>query len=123
MSKKCITLMSTLHCVSLLCGYVICYETKVLSSCSTLKTHQNNRQLIKEIRWNNVHIVNEMRLNNVLRFSLNDIRFKPNLTFVPNHEPILENDIKKLEDFLQTKPNVLVLTGAGISTESGIPGT
>lgn len=63
-----------------------------------------------------------MRLSNVLRFRLNDIRFKPpKPTFVPNHEPITETDIKKLESFLEAKPNVLVLTGAGISTESGIP--
>lgn len=64
-----------------------------------------------------------MRLNSALRFRFNDIRFKPKkLTFVPKHEPVKEHDIKKLEDFLLAKPNVLVLTGAGISTESGIPG-
>lgn len=63
-----------------------------------------------------------MRLDNVLRFRFNDIRFRPKMTFVPQHEPVDENDIRKLEDFLQAKPNVLVLTGAGISTESGIPG-
>ncbi len=63
-----------------------------------------------------------MRLNSALRFRFNDIRFGPKTTFVPNHEPVKETDIKKLELFLQAKPNVLVLTGAGISTESGIPG-
>lgn len=62
-----------------------------------------------------------MRLNSVLRFRLNASRLKQQLTFVPKHEPVKENDIKKLEDFLLAKPNVLVLTGAGISTESGIP--
>jgi len=62
-----------------------------------------------------------MRLKSGLRFKFNDIQFKPKLIFVPKHEPIKENDIKKLEDFLLAKPNVLVLTGAGISTESGIP--
>lgn len=39
--------------------------------------------------------------------------------FVPQHEPIREADIRQLEDFLSDKPNILVLTGAGISTESG----
>ncbi len=29
---------------------------------------------------------------------------------------------KSMELFLQAKPKLLVLTGAGISTESGIPG-
>lgn len=56
-----------------------------------------------------------MRLDNVLRFRFNDIRFKPKMTFVPQHEPVEESDIEKLQDFLQAKPNVLVLTGAGIS--------
>ncbi|KAH8270708.1 hypothetical protein KR044_010034 [Drosophila immigrans] len=41
--------------------------------------------------------------------------------YVPQHKPALQNDIKRLEDFLLSKPNILVLTGAGISTESGIP--
>ncbi|KAM8719882.1 hypothetical protein ACLKA7_006011 [Drosophila subpalustris] len=41
--------------------------------------------------------------------------------YVPQHKPALEDDIKRLEDFLLSKPNILVLTGAGISTESGIP--
>lgn len=43
-----------------------------------------------------------------------------NLQFVPHHLPAMEKDIKKLENFLMDKPNILVLTGAGISTESGI---
>ncbi|KAL5278911.1 SIRT4 family protein [Megaselia abdita] len=41
--------------------------------------------------------------------------------FVPKHNPVYDKDIKLLEDFLISKPNILVLTGAGISTESGIP--
>lgn len=39
--------------------------------------------------------------------------------FVPKHEPVQEQDIRKMENFLKDKTNVLVLTGAGISTESG----
>jgi len=39
--------------------------------------------------------------------------------YVPQHKPALDDDIKRLEDFLLSKPNILVLTGAGISTESG----
>ncbi|KAI9590449.1 hypothetical protein GQX74_008616 [Glossina fuscipes] len=41
--------------------------------------------------------------------------------FVPKHQPVLERDVKRLESFLLSKPNIVVLTGAGISTESGIP--
>lgn len=39
--------------------------------------------------------------------------------FVPKHQPVGPEDVQKLEDFLRDKQNVLVLTGAGISTESG----
>lgn len=39
--------------------------------------------------------------------------------FVPKHEPANPEDVQKLEKFLANKQNVLVLTGAGISTESG----
>lgn len=42
-----------------------------------------------------------------------------NTQFVPKHEPVQAEDIQKLEDFLRDKPQILVLTGAGISTESG----
>ncbi|XP_053695411.1 NAD-dependent protein deacylase Sirt4 [Sabethes cyaneus] len=48
-------------------------------------------------------------------------RFSSTSMFVPAHEPALESDRKRLEKFLEDKPNTLVLTGAGISTESGIP--
>ncbi|XP_055601948.1 NAD-dependent protein deacylase Sirt4 [Uranotaenia lowii] len=41
--------------------------------------------------------------------------------YVPAHEPAVESDFKRLEKFLEDKPHILVLTGAGISTESGIP--
>ncbi|XP_058817911.1 NAD-dependent protein deacylase Sirt4 [Topomyia yanbarensis] len=41
--------------------------------------------------------------------------------FVPSHEPAVEGDLRRLERFLDDKPKCLVLTGAGISTESGIP--
>ncbi|XP_060662337.1 NAD-dependent protein deacylase Sirt4 [Drosophila nasuta] len=58
-----------------------------------------------------------MRLGGVLRCrSVTKLQ-----QYVPQHKPALENDIKRLEDFLLSKPNILVLTGAGISTESGIP--
>lgn len=46
-------------------------------------------------------------------------RFLASNQFVPTHNPVQKDDIKKLENFLRDKSNVLVLTGAGISTESG----
>lgn len=43
------------------------------------------------------------------------------MKYVPSHEPAIESDLRRLEKFLDDKPHILVLTGAGISTESGIP--
>lgn len=44
------------------------------------------------------------------------------VTYVPNHPPTSKSDIHRLKDFLiSCKGDVIVLTGAGISTESGIP--
>lgn len=37
------------------------------------------------------------------------------------HKPVIETDIVKLKQFIQKYKKILVLTGAGISTESGIP--
>ncbi|XP_060532703.1 NAD-dependent protein deacylase Sirt4 [Cylas formicarius] len=41
--------------------------------------------------------------------------------FVPNHKPVNYADIEKLKSFISSSQKLLVLTGAGISTESGIP--
>uniref|UniRef100_A0A336LMW1 NAD-dependent protein deacylase n=1 Tax=Culicoides sonorensis TaxID=179676 RepID=A0A336LMW1_CULSO len=62
-----------------------------------------------------------MRLLPVLRFHFTHFRPMDTNIFVPKHAPPTENEIKTLENFLMDKPNTLVLTGAGISTESGIP--
>nr|CAD7576020.1 unnamed protein product [Timema californicum] len=43
------------------------------------------------------------------------------LAFVPKHNPADEAEIEKLKHFLKCRENICVLTGAGISTESGIP--
>ncbi|XP_033748111.1 NAD-dependent protein lipoamidase sirtuin-4, mitochondrial-like [Pecten maximus] len=41
--------------------------------------------------------------------------------FVPKSEPVNDLDINDLRDFLLSNNKILVLTGAGLSTESGIP--
>ena len=41
--------------------------------------------------------------------------------YVPPHDKPLTNDIQRLEEFLRKSKRLFVLTGAGISTESGIP--
>lgn len=62
-----------------------------------------------------------MRVTNILRLKLNNIKLSNTTQFVPKHDPVPEKYIKALEDFLISRPKMLVLTGAGISTESGIP--
>ncbi|XP_064485329.1 NAD-dependent protein deacylase Sirt4-like [Ornithodoros turicata] len=54
---------------------------------------------------------------NILRSHLQVRLFQ----YVPKHKPCSKEDIEKLQDFVSRKKNLLVLTGAGISTESNIP--
>ncbi|GAB6020060.1 NAD-dependent protein lipoamidase sirtuin-4, variant 2 [Chamberlinius hualienensis] len=42
-------------------------------------------------------------------------------SFVPKNEPCSEKDVEAFMTFLSHSKRILVLTGAGISTESGIP--
>lgn len=41
--------------------------------------------------------------------------------FVPHHKPVSLNEIEQVTKFMENCSNTFVLTGAGISTESGIP--
>lgn len=41
--------------------------------------------------------------------------------FVPPHRSATLEEIKQLQEFIITKQRIFVITGAGISTESGIP--
>jgi len=43
------------------------------------------------------------------------------LAFIPKHNEARNEDIEKLSDFLSKSKKLFILTGAGISTESGIP--
>ncbi|KAK3908958.1 NAD-dependent protein deacylase Sirt4 [Frankliniella fusca] len=49
------------------------------------------------------------------------IRRHSSTSFVPKHLPVREEDIDKLDRLISVSRNILILTGAGISTESGIP--
>jgi hypothetical protein len=40
--------------------------------------------------------------------------------FVPKHDAAKTEDVEQVSEFLRDKPRILVLTGAGISTESGL---
>lgn len=62
-----------------------------------------------------------MRLTSILRFRKSIYNLKTDNLYVPKHNLVQDCDINYLEDFLLSRPNILVLTGAGISTESGIP--
>lgn len=39
--------------------------------------------------------------------------------FVPKHQAARPEDVESVQRYLFDKPNILVVTGAGISTESG----
>lgn len=41
------------------------------------------------------------------------------IVYVPKHKPPNHEDFEVLKDFLSKHKNILILTGAGISTESG----
>ncbi|XP_046386929.1 NAD-dependent protein deacylase Sirt4 [Ischnura elegans] len=43
------------------------------------------------------------------------------VNFVPKYAPVKENDIRRLHEYINNASKLLVVTGAGISTESGIP--
>lgn len=60
-----------------------------------------------------------MRMSVLLNLKQTQLKLNLNKNYVPKHDPIKLEDLKKLETFLANKPNILVLTGAGISTESG----
>lgn len=44
-----------------------------------------------------------------------------NIVYVPKHKPPDHQDFEKLREFLLKHEKILVVTGAGISTESGNP--
>lgn len=39
--------------------------------------------------------------------------------FVPKHSPVNIVDVESFKDFINNSKNIVVITGAGISTESG----
>ena len=43
------------------------------------------------------------------------------LTFVPKSQEASDEDITKLQEFISNSNRLFIVTGAGISTESGIP--
>lgn len=47
--------------------------------------------------------------------------FTRHIVYVPKHKPPNSEDFEILKDFIIRNKKILVLTGAGISTESGIP--
>lgn len=57
----------------------------------------------------------------VILNSSKSLIFRFNSNFVPKHTPVQTSDAITLERFIKEHNKILVLTGAGISTESGIP--
>lgn len=54
-----------------------------------------------------------------LRVSTSIKQFTRQLVYVPKHKAPNHEDFEVLRDFLSRYKNILILTGAGISTESG----
>ncbi|XP_054724537.1 NAD-dependent protein deacylase Sirt4-like [Uloborus diversus] len=48
-------------------------------------------------------------------------RYFSQFSFVPNHEPTSNEDVFQLQKFVDDHKKLFILTGAGISTESGLP--
>lgn len=48
----------------------------------------------------------------IIKFSKPPIRYYVTQFFVPKHEAVKQEDIEKIQDFLQDKPRTLVVTGA-----------
>ncbi|KAK2580676.1 hypothetical protein KPH14_007778 [Odynerus spinipes] len=62
-----------------------------------------------------------MFLSSVLPMLWLQIRRMSHFKFVPISDPVKEEDIVQLRNFIESNDQICVLTGAGISTESGIP--
>jgi len=64
-----------------------------------------------------------MRLSLIAKIKtrINCSKSSISLEFVPKHNKATNHDISRLQSFISSANRVLVLTGAGISTESGIP--
>jgi NAD-dependent deacetylase sirtuin 4 len=43
------------------------------------------------------------------------------MRYVPHHSSPREDDVRRLQNFVDSVRKIFVLTGAGMSTESGIP--
>jgi hypothetical protein len=55
------------------------------------------------------------------KVSLTTKSIPPNETYVPPYQKPLSDDINKLQEFVSHSKRLFIITGAGISTESGIP--
>lgn len=64
-----------------------------------------------------------MRLSLIanIRIGINRYKHSYNEEYVPLHKKATDYDISRLQTFISSVNRILVLTGAGISTESGIP--
>uniref|UniRef100_A0A2P2I2G2 NAD-dependent protein deacylase n=1 Tax=Hirondellea gigas TaxID=1518452 RepID=A0A2P2I2G2_9CRUS len=91
-----------------LCHHRYCttYVNKLFSS--------NNSNLFSRDAASNRHDF----INNI---SYSTLKYCSNLAFVPRHEPCSNRHIEDLQEFVDNSKKLFVLTGAGISTESGIP--
>ncbi|RZC32074.1 NAD-dependent protein deacetylase Sirt4, partial [Asbolus verrucosus] len=75
---------------------------------------------------NDVYDLRTPKMIGLMKIRVNSVSTKHNFAvqiseFVPKHSPVADHDVKLLQNFINNSEKIAVLTGAGISTESGIP--
>ncbi|XP_015112749.1 NAD-dependent protein deacylase Sirt4 [Diachasma alloeum] len=72
-----------------------------------------------------IHVLTDLKYDYMvpmgLRLLIGQGRNYSQLAFVPKYEPPKPDDLTKLSNFIKNSGRLCVLTGAGVSTESGIP--
>lgn len=78
--------------------------------------------LVTSLRWRPCCRCGARFLQNTVRWASQiHTPEKAKLSYVPSHKVTLTRELLRLQEFLRPARQVLVLTGAGLSTESGIP--
>ncbi|KAL3857015.1 hypothetical protein ACJMK2_011717 [Sinanodonta woodiana] len=94
---------------------------QILPNCRTLRLSLNNRNYMRGLH---TLLPEQLRhyctSESVQTFTAGSLQ-KSAFGFVPSHRTVTEFDVKLLETFVAKSKRLFVLTGAGISTESGIP--
>lgn len=78
-------------------------------------TEQSSLSIVRYISFSNL----KQCYNKPKEIKLNHV--KTESKFVPKSSPLVYSDVQHLQEFISRSKSLFILTGAGISTESGIP--